>query len=183
MKHTLSTLLGAAAQRNLPCLLIGGNAVILLGSPRMTVDIDLLVPDERRSQWLDLMRDLGFQFLHGTDAFAQFEPGPAASAEKMIPVDLMFVDAATWKTLETGAREEAIGDQSVRIPRVEHLVALKLHAATSPTRDAREQDWEDIRQIVRACRLDPDDPYFHEIILRHGGEGALKRILDYWNEK
>jgi hypothetical protein len=183
VKHTLSTLLGAAAKRNLPCLLIGGNAVILLGSPRMTVDVDLLVPDDKRSQWLDLMRDLGFQFLHGTEAFAQFEPAPAAEAKNMVPVDLMFVDGATWQTLENEARQETIEEQTVRVPRVEHLIALKLHAAASPTRDAREQDWEDIRQIVRACRLDPHDAYFHEIILRHGGEEALKRILDYWNEK
>ncbi len=70
----------------------------------------------------------------------------------------------------------------VRIPRVEHLVALKLHAAASPTRDAREQDWEDIRQMVRACHLNPTDTYFREIILRYGGEEAIDRILRYWNE-
>jgi hypothetical protein len=83
MKSTLSAVLSAAHRRDLPCLLIGGNAVILLGFPRMTLDIDL--------------------------------------------------------------------------------------------------DWEDIRQLVRAWHLDPADAYFREIILRYGGEEAVKRISSYSN--
>lgn len=178
MKNTLRVLLSAAGGKDLPFLLIGGNAVVLLGFPRMTIDIDLLVPAEKRSQWLDLMRELGFRFINGTEAFAQFQPG----SQGMAPVDFMFVDSATWKSLDEEAREETIAEQTVRIPRVEHLVALKLHAASSPTRGAREQDWEDIRQMVRTWHLDPAQPYFRELILRHGGEEAMKRILRYTNE-
>jgi hypothetical protein len=178
MKNTLSMVLGAANRRGLRCLLIGGNAVIHLGYQRLTLDIDLLVPERKRSQWLDLMRELGFRFLHGTKAFAQFQPG----APEMAPVDLMFVDAATWKILDSEARQEMIADQPVRIPRVEHLIALKLHAASSPTRDGRELDWEDIRQMVRACHLNPADEYFREIILRYGGPDAMNRILSFSDE-
>jgi hypothetical protein len=178
MKNTLRALLSAASRRDLPFLLIGGNAVILLGFPRMTIDIDLLVPAEKRPQWLDLMRELGFRLLHGTEAFAQFQPG----VEGMAPVDFMFVDAPTWTGLDSQARQETVADQPVRIPRVEHLVALKLHAASSPIRAAREQDWEDIRQMVHTWHLDPADPYFRELILRHGGPDAMDRILRYSNE-
>jgi len=141
MKNTLRALFSAARERELPSLLIGGNAIVLLGLPRMTVDIDLLVPDGKRPQWLDLMRDLGFRLIHGTAAFAQFQPGP----DGMAPVDLMFVDEPTWKDLDAQAREEILADQPVRVPRVEHLIALKLHAAISPTRSGAEQDWQDIR--------------------------------------
>jgi hypothetical protein len=178
MKNTLRALISAAHRLDLPFLLIGGNAVILLGFPRMTIDIDLLVPAEKRSQWLDLMRELGFRLLHGTEAFAQFQPG----LEGMAPVDFMFVDAPTWKSLESEARKETIAGQSVRIPRVEHLIALKLHAASSPARAAREQDWEDIRQMVRTWHLDPTEPYFRDLILRHGGPDAMNRIHRYLNE-
>jgi hypothetical protein len=178
MKNTLRALLTSANQRDLPFLSIGGNAVILLGFPRMTIDIDLLVPAAKRPQWLDVMRELGFRLLHGTEAFAQFQP----AVEGMAPVDFMFVDALTWNGLEAEARGETIADQPVRIPRVEHLIALKLHAASSPTRDAREQDWEDIRQMVRTWHPDPAEPYFHELILRHGGPDAMNRILRFSNE-
>jgi hypothetical protein len=133
---------------------------------------------EKRSQWLDLMRELGFRLVHGMESFAQFAPGN----EELAPVDLMFVDSATWKILDTDAREESIAGHPVRVPRAEHLIALKLHASASPSRDTREQDWEDIRQIVRAWHLDPAEPYFRGLILRYGGEEALNRILRYRNE-
>jgi len=66
-------ILRAAAERGLPSMLIGGNAVIMLGHIRNTIDLDLLVPEYARSEWLDLLRDLGYRFFHGAAAFAQFE--------------------------------------------------------------------------------------------------------------
>ena len=87
MQETLGRIVEVATSRDLPFLLIGGNAVILFGFARSTIDIDLLVPTRLRSAWLDLMRELGFRLYHGTGAFAQFEP-----EEKTISsVDLMFV--------------------------------------------------------------------------------------------
>ncbi len=178
MHKTLSLVSKAARGQDLPFLLIGGNAVIYLGFPRLTLDLDLLVPDEKRSPWLDLMRTLGFQLVHGTGAFAQFQPDTSS----LTPVDLMFVDAPTWQNLDAEARQVTVAELPVRLPRTEHLIALKLHAAGSPTRQAREKDWEDIRQIVRICQLDPAAPYFREIILRYGGEEALTRMVRYRNE-
>ncbi len=172
MEKTLQAILDAAGERGLPFLLIGGNAVILLGYLRNTLDIDLLVQAEKRSVWLDLMRDLGFRFFHGQNAFAQFE---AANAENA-PVDLMFVDSPTWEHLQAEARPAQAAGRDLRIPRPEHLVALKLHAAASPTRSKPSEDWEDIRQIVRCCQLDPEEEYLKQIILRYGGEDALKKI-------
>ena len=65
-------------------------------------------------------------------------------------------------------------------PRPEYLVALKLHAAASPTRSKPEVDWEDIRQIVRICALDPErDESFRELILSYGGEDALAKIQSF----
>jgi hypothetical protein len=179
MEQTLSALFEAAAEQGLAWLLIGGNAIVLFGYPRLTIDIDLLVPAEKQSQWLDLMRGLGFRFLHGTAAFAQFQPG----VDNLAPVDLMFVDSGTWKVMMDEACSKRFAGRAVMTPRLEHLIALKLHAVSSPTRgDNREQDWQDIRQMVRAWHLDPADAYFREMILRYGGEDALNRILRYSNE-
>ena len=175
MQETLRRIIETSEARNLPFLLIGGNAIILLGYIRNTIDIDFLVQSEKRSQWLDLMRDLGFRFLHGTGAFAQFEP--AESGEP--GVDLMFVNAATWEKLSESSITGHAAGREVRIPRPEHLVALKLHAASSPTRSKPEVDWEDIRQIVRICGLNIADPEFRQIILRYGGENAVLRIESF----
>jgi hypothetical protein len=138
-------ILRAASERGLPSLLIGANAVILLGYIRITVDIDLLVPEWSRSGWLDLLRELGYRFFHGVSAFAQFEPLHKIG----VPVDLMFVEQATWEKIIEGATEMNLAGERVLLPRPEYLVALKLHAAASLTRSKPKVDWEDIRQIVR----------------------------------
>ena len=149
--------------------------MILLGYLRNTVDLDLLLPEGERSRWLDLLRDLGYRFFHGVSAFAQFEPPETGG----VPVDLMFVEQETWEKLLAGAREATLADQRVLLPRPEYLVALKLHAALSATRAKPEIDWEDIRQIVRICGLDPAEPSFRELILRYGGEDGLARIEQF----
>jgi hypothetical protein len=172
MEKDVTAILRLADKRGLARLLIGGNAVILLGYIRNTVDLDLLLPERDRSRWLDLLRELGYRFFHGVRAFAQFEP----PTPEMAPVDLMFVEQDTWEKLIDGAREADLGGQSVLLPRPEYLVALKLHAAASPTRSKPEVDWEDIRQILRICRLDPEEESFRALILRYGGEDALRRI-------
>lgn len=172
MEKNVTTILHAAHERGLSSLLIGGNAIILLGYVRNTVDLDLLLPAGERSRWLDLLRELGYRFFHGVEAFAQFEP-PEPDG---VPVDLMFVERETWEKLIAGAREAMLADQPVLLPRPEYLVALKLHAASSATRAKPEVDWEDIRQIVRICALDPTEPAFRELILRYGGEDAIRRI-------
>ncbi len=175
METDVVTILRAAAERGLPSLLIGGNAVILLGYHRTTNDLDLLVPEAQRSRWLDLLRDLNFRFFHGQEGFAQFESTPPAT----LPVDLMFVDDHTWRGLLRGAREVDLGGETALLPLPEYLVALKLHAVSSPTRSKSEVDWEDIRQIVRICELDPEETSFRDLILRYGGNSALARIRNF----
>jgi hypothetical protein len=91
----------------------------------------------------------------------------------------MFVEQETWEKLLEGAREMQLGSERVQLPRPEYLVALKLHAAASPTRSKPELDWEDIRQIVRICRLNPAEESFRALILRYGGQDALARIESF----
>lgn len=180
MEKDIVALLRAAAQRQLPSLLIGGNAVIMLGYIRNTVDFDLLVPEQARSRWLDLLRELGYRFFHGVNAFAQFEPPDKTSS----PIDLMFVDQPTWEKLIDGAQEMKLAEERVLLPRPEYLVALKLHAAVGPARTKSATDWEDIRQIVRICALDPSrDDSFRALILRYGGADGLSKIQAFAREK
>jgi hypothetical protein len=179
VEKDVTALLRLASERGLPSLLIGGNAVILLGYIRNTIDLDLLLPEESRSQWLDLLRELGYRFLHGVSAFAQFEPPVGGNAA---PVDLMFVERTTWEKLIAGAQEVDLAGARALLPRPEYLVALKLHAAASATRSKPEVDWEDIRHIVRLCALDPAEESFRALVLRYGGEDALAKIKAFSRE-
>lgn len=56
---------------------------------------------------------------------------------------------------------------------------LKLRTVTRSPRSKPEVDWEDIRQIVRLCALKPDEEPFRSLILRYGGEDALRRIQQF----
>ena len=40
--------------------------MVLLGYIRNTVDLDLIVSEESRSQWLDLLGDLGYRLFAST---------------------------------------------------------------------------------------------------------------------
>ncbi len=156
-----------AKKRNVEFLLIGGQAITRLGHARMTLDIDFLVRVDQRPAWAGVLEKFGYACYSEGNAFAQF------SGQTGWPrVDLMLVDQATFEKLAA----DAIPAESVRVPSVRHMVALKLHAATSPTRSKPVQDWEDIRQMVLLHHLDLDEPEFQKLILRYGGDSALEKI-------
>jgi hypothetical protein len=72
-------ILRRAQQENLPCLLVGGHAVILYQIPRFTRDIDFLVPDEAVQPWVDFLQRLQYRIYHRADAFVQLEPAVPGS--------------------------------------------------------------------------------------------------------
>lgn len=133
-----------AKQRDLDFLLIGGHAIARLGHARMTLDIDFLVPSGAKDQWTALLGQFGYSCYSEGNAFAQF------SGQVGWPrIDLMLVAADTFAKLSV----EAIEKEGVRVPSPRHMVALKLHAASSPDRSKPEQDWEDIRKLILLYRL------------------------------
>jgi len=107
-----------------------------------------------------------------TPAFEQFckpEPG-------WPQVDIMFVNPGTWANLCGGSEMKESGKVKVRVPSPSHMVALKLHSATSPQRSEPEKDWVDIFQLVKRHHLDPNEELFAGLIRRYGGEAALERL-------
>ena len=175
MVSTLKQLASLATERGLEFVLIGGNAVILSGFARSTVDIDLMICTTMRSKWLDVVHEMNYRLFNGNNVFSQFEPiekgGPA--------IDLMYVDPKTWETIRLKAVQKQLETFSILVPAPEHIVALKLHAAKSPTRSKPETDWEDIRQILEVHALDISDENFRALVLKHGGEESLRRIAGF----
>lgn len=92
----------------------------------------------------------------------------------------MFVEDGTWEKLRTEAVEKPAGKAKILVPSPEHLVALKLFAASNPKRRRADQDWVDIQELVRICRLDPANPGFADLIRRYGGEESLEKIRRMW---
>lgn len=167
-------ILKRAKQEQLPCLLVGGHAVILYQIPRFTRDIDFVVPDEALDRWLDFLQRLSYRVYHRSGAFIQLEPATPGS---MPPVDLMLVDESTWAKLLAQAQERDAGEgMRLSVPHPWHLIAMKLTAAKSVTRRASAVDWSDIFDLIQTCKIDLADLEFRKLVVQFGGEEALDRL-------
>ena len=158
-------------ERDLPCLLVGGLAVVLHGHPRATFDIDLMIPDSSTDCWNAFLNEQGLKEYHRTDAFAQFE-----GSDKGTNVDLMIVDEKTFGKLERNSETKWLDEVAVRIPSAKHLVALKLHAVSQENRARKDQDWSDVVALIQGCDLDLTEGSFRELIERYGGPEAVREI-------
>jgi hypothetical protein len=158
-----------AAKRGMDFLIIGGQAIGILGHLRLTMDVDFLVLASGKPGWEDLLGVYGYRCFSEGKGFAQFE-GKAGWPR----VDLMLVDDATFAKLCA----DAVETQGRRTPSPQHMVALKLHATRSADRDPDKsnQDWIDIRKLIELHKLDPQEKNFAALIRRHGGEEGLERI-------
>lgn len=169
MQSFLTTLSDLIDGKCLPALMIGGHAVTALGHPRATFDLDLLIPRSAAGQWKTELAKLGYRIFAESRNFHQFEAPPGLP---LPPLDLMLVDDEVFQTLELTKTDI----RPIATPGVVAMIALKLHAIKQPARDNAEKDWSDVLALVKAHQLSLDDPEFSAIILKHGGETAIKRI-------
>ena len=125
-------------------LLIGGNAVLAYGGPRVTFDCDCAVVAEDERMVADVLAPLGYLFKERFDSFARY-----AHLGGLRPVvDVMILNVSTFQKLHTASREVTLNGVVLRAPKPLHLVALKLFALkNNPSRIAK--DWEDIQFLLR----------------------------------
>jgi hypothetical protein len=169
----LENLIDRARGRGLPFVVIGGHAVAAHGYGRQTVDLDLLVRDEDRRAWVELLTPLGYRVFHEDAAFVQL----TAPTARHWPVDLLLVAEPTFTGVLAEAREIAFGAQQVRIPSLEHLLALKLHTLKSarPPRDLK--DLTDVVQLAEANGLDVRAEAFRALCLKYATPEIHDRIV------
>jgi hypothetical protein len=169
MQSFLTTVARLIDERNLPALMIGGHAVTALGHPRATFDLDLLIPRSSAEEWRKELILLRYRVFAESRGFLQFEPSPELL---LPPVDLMLVDDDVFDELDRTRAEL----EPIATPGVTAMIALKLHASRQPGRTRVGQDWSDVMALIAAHQLSLDDPDFAAIVLRHGGEQAVRRI-------
>lgn len=151
-------------KRNLQFLVIGGLAVNMHGFMRDTADLDLLVCQDARGDWMKLLAELGYALFKDKGAFAQLEP-PAAGAW---PVDLMFVQKPTFREIfNFGLVVEMYGEQLL-IPTLEHLIALKLHALKHSHAGRFLKDYLDVENLVRVNKVDLRADNVRQLFLKYG---------------
>lgn len=176
MKDFLVHITTVARQRNLPFLLVGGNAVILYGVPRFTRDIDLLITDQYRDAWQTLMLENGYQLFHRVHAFDQYEPKEKKGGSTP-GVDFMLVDENVWLKLMKEARWIDAGeDHQIQVPSPLHFIAMKLTAASSPSRRQNAQDLSDVAALMKRQGLDLNHPDVYATVMKYGGSSLLEQL-------
>ncbi|HEX3988274.1 MAG TPA: hypothetical protein VHZ30_02510, partial [Verrucomicrobiae bacterium] len=137
-------------RRHLPFLVIGGHAVNLYGFARETADLDFLACSDDRLSWITLFADLGYAIFSDALNFVQL----ASDKETAWPVDLMFVRPETFKPMLDASRTVEFYGTTSRIPALEHLIALKLHAIKNTRTHRFLKDFLDVENLIRVNHLD-----------------------------
>lgn len=118
-----------------PCLVVGGLALQVLGHSRATFDLDVAARTETASAAAELLSKLGYRALYQSSGFANH----VHVDPELGRVDFVFVDAPTAQKMFAGAREATLAGHRVRVPKPEHLIAMKVHAMKNdPTRSFKE---------------------------------------------
>ena len=153
-------------------LVIGGLAVNLYGYSRDTADLDLLILQKSRAQWLALFASLNYSVDNEKGAFIQLSP-PKQGAW---PVDLMMVQEPTFRSmLDSGKTVEMYGERML-IPSLEHLIALKLHALKHTHLGRYLKDFLDVENLIRINHLDLRSDSIRQLFTKYGTMELYEKI-------
>jgi predicted nucleotidyltransferase len=159
-------------KRHLQFLIIGGLAINQYGFSRETADLDLLVCVDDRAKWFELFATFGYGIFNDGGNFVQFSP-PEQSAW---PVDLMLVQQKTFKPMCDAGREVDFYGVAARIPSLEHLLALKLHALKNARLHRFLKDFLDVENLIRINQIDIGSENMRQLFLRYGTIELYEKI-------
>ncbi len=174
MRSTLQLIARGLAAQGVGALLVGGHALQMHGVTRQTLDVDCLVSDEIGRVLHAILTKADYVEGARSENFVRY----AHSGDAMADVDVLLVDAATFEPmLEQGSAHGLYGE-GLRVPAIEHLIALKLHAIRNdPKREAR-----DVADIVELLRRNPEiagGDCFSGLCERYGPPSIRARIERY----
>lgn len=131
--------------RQIPYMVIGGQAVLIYGEPRLTRDIDITlgVGPERLQDLLSIVESSGWRLLvENPEEFVQRTLVlPVQDPGSGIRIDLIFSYSPYERQAMERARSLRIGKATVRFAAPEDVIVLKVVAG-------RPRDLEDVRSIL-----------------------------------
>ncbi|HSF03370.1 MAG TPA: hypothetical protein VLA62_10175 [Solirubrobacterales bacterium] len=133
--RVLDTLLAFFDREAVPAAVIGAFGLHAYGLTRATQDLDLAVPAEAQSALVAFLESLGYETLHRSAGYSN-HLHPAGELGR---VDVVYLHGETSDRLFAACQTRPLGSRQVRVPRPEHLIAMKVQAmANDPTRTLRE---------------------------------------------
>jgi hypothetical protein len=125
--------------------------------------VDFLVRRDDHDAWFSRIETAGLKLFGETKAFAQFTQQEGGDG-----LDLMFVDERTFEQMWQESAERDFGGSRARIPCLDHLLALKLHALKQARPHRTSKDAEDVEILVRRNGLDLSAPRYEQLFLKYG---------------
>lgn len=157
--------------RGEPWAVVGGVGLAALGLARTTLDLDLAVPAAAQSELIAFVESLGYRTLYRSAGFSNHEH----DLDSFGRVDFVYLDEETARRLFGEASERAgPGGLRVRVPRPEHLAAMKVAAMRSDP-ERTFQELADIRFLLTLPGVDRESVrgYF----ARHGLEARFDELV------
>jgi len=128
----------------IPYMVVGGQAVLLYGEPRLTKDIDITlgVAVGRLAEVLAVVDRLGFKTIVDPDGFAaETMVLPCSDESSGVQIDLIFSDTRYEREAIDRGRMVELGGARVRFASPEDLIIHKVVAG-------RPRDMEDARSVL-----------------------------------
>jgi predicted nucleotidyltransferase len=132
-------------------LMIGGHAVNHYGFSRATIDVDFMIATSDMEAVRAVMKKAGFSNVSQSENVVFFN-----KPDIPVRVDFLLVDVATMQTLLMDAQSIEYGGQSLKVPSLPNLIAMKLFALQSGSPKRREKDFPDIAHLAAENRLDAE---------------------------
>ena len=144
----------------IPHLLVGGLAAGIVGEPRITLDVDLIVaiPLSERATFAKRARAAGFAIAKESEEEAGMT-GALRLRWRGLHTDIIFASTEFEQSAFARKRRVRIADRSVHVPSPEDLVLLKLVPG-------RKKDLFDVESIL----------------LRHRGK-LDRKYLEHWAQR
>lgn len=139
-------------ERGFRYALVGAFALSAYGYSRATHDLDFAVDSTGRRDLISFLESLGYETLYASEGYSNHvHPLPG-----MGRVDCIYVGEPTATNLFEGAAAMAIFGKAIRVPRPEHLAAMKMLAMKNdPTRTFQEM--ADLQHILGLPGVDLDE--------------------------
>ncbi|MBM4184420.1 MAG: nucleotidyltransferase family protein [Gemmatimonadetes bacterium] len=173
----LARISSALDERKIPFMLIGGQAVLVHGEPRLTQDIDVTlgVPPIRLGEILELCESTRLEPLPEQPRTFVQETFVLPADDRATGVRVDFIFSTTPYEAQAIGRAErlSVGGASVPFATPEDLILHKLFAG-------RARDLEDVRGVVRRKRPEIEWDYLarwgHELAATPGREGLVEQL-------
>jgi hypothetical protein len=174
-KNPFQIVSDACQQTGITVLLVGGHALGAYGYQRMTQDVDFLI-DERDLKKLKtaLLKKEYPEMLESpvVSRLGNLDKGD-------VLVDLMPIDSETFRKMRVEAKEEIYFDRKFLVPKLEHLIAMKLHGLSQQFEERKTKDLPDIVELLKRNKIDPQGQEFRTLCLKFGTDKLYEELLKF----